>query len=51
MDNTSKDMIEQIRKHNELLMEQLLKKFHHRLSILKLENTLKKPNLIVSPVE
>lgn len=42
MDNKSKDMIEQIRKHNELLIEQLLKKFQQRLSILKLENALKK---------
>lgn len=42
MENTSQDMVEQLRKHNERIMQDLIKDFRLRRAIAKLEKLLKK---------
>ena len=42
MENTSQDMVEQLRKHNERIMQDLIKDFRLRRAIAKLEKSIKK---------
>lgn len=44
MENKGQDMVEQLRKHNERIMQDLLKNFRLRRSIAKLEKSIKKSN-------